>query len=101
MTDQSMIDAATRRLALALDALEAALDRRLDADGGGNALATQFHALGADRSRLASELDAETARSRQLEAANREIARRLDTAIDQIRSVLDGQDNGKLAMGER
>jgi Domain of unknown function (DUF4164) len=104
MTDQSMIDAATRRLVLALDALEAALDRRLEADANGSALATQFHALGADRSRLASELDAETARSRQLEAANREIARRLDMAIDQIRLVLDAQphraENGKLAVGE-
>ena len=100
MTDQSMIDAASRRLSLALDALEAALDRRLEVDSGGSALATQFNALGADRSRLASELDAETARSRQLEAANREIARRLDSAIDQIRSVLDTQANGKVAMGE-
>ncbi len=101
MTDQSMIDAATRRLALALDALEAALDRRLEADGSGSGLATQYHALGADRSRLASELDTETARSRQLEAANREIARRLDSAMDQIRSVISAQENGKIAMGER
>jgi uncharacterized protein DUF4164 len=105
MTDQSTIDAAGRRLSLALDALEAALDRRIEADGGGGAIATQFNALGADRSRLASELDAETARSRQLEAANREIARRLDSAMHQIRSVLDtqqsGSENGKLAVGER
>ena len=101
MTDQSMIDAATRRLALALDALDAALDRRLEADQSGGALSSQFHVLGADRSRLASELDAETARSRRLETANREIARRLDTAMNQIRSVIDGQDNVKLAVGER
>ena len=92
MSDQSMIDAATRRLALALDALEAALDRRLDVDRGGGALATQFHALGADRSRLASELDAETARSRQLEATNREIARRLDAAMEKIRAVITAQE---------
>ena len=93
MTDQSMIDAATRRLALALDALDAALDRRLEADRGGAALSTQFNALGADRSRLASELDAVTARSRQLETANREIARRLDSAIDNIRAVIDAQQS--------
>lgn len=92
MTDQSMIDAATRRLALALDALDAALDRRLEADRGGATLSTQFHALGADRSRLASELDAEVARSRKLETANREIAHRLDTAIGNIRAVIDAQE---------
>ena len=38
---------------------------------------------------LAADLDAQTARSRQLEAANREIARRLDAAMENIRSVLD------------
>ena len=35
-----------------------------------------------------SELDGQTARARQLETANREIAHRLDAAIDNIRSVL-------------
>ena len=89
MSDQSLIDAATRRLTLALDALDAALDRRLEADRSGLALTHQFQALGADRSRLASELDAETARSRRLEAANREIAGRLDAAMGEIRSVIN------------
>jgi hypothetical protein len=41
-----------------------------------------------DRSRLASELDAAAARARALEATNREVAQRLDAAIDTIRSVL-------------
>jgi hypothetical protein len=44
-----------------------------------------------DRARLAAELDAQTARSRALETANRDIARRLDAAIDNIRSVLGAQ----------
>jgi hypothetical protein len=91
MSDQSMIDAATRRLALALDALDASLDRRLEADRSGAALSNQFQALGTDRSRLASELDAETARSRRLESANRDIARRLDSAIENVRAVIDAQ----------
>ena len=51
MSDQSMIDAATRRLALALDALDASLDRRLEAERRGAALSNQFQALGTDRSR--------------------------------------------------
>ena len=44
--------------------------------------------LPADRSRLAAELDAATARSRTLESVNREVVQRLDVAIDTIRSVL-------------
>ena len=92
MTDQSMIDAATRRLALALDALDAALDRRLEFDRHGLVISSQFQALGADRSRLASELDVETARSRRLAAANREVAGRLDAAMKEIRSVINPQE---------
>jgi len=89
MTDASAIDAATQRLAAALEALEAAVERRHDIDKSESALAAQVHALGSDRSRLASELDAVTARARRLESANRDIARRLDVAIDTIRSVLE------------
>ena len=88
MTEASAIDAASKRLALALDALAAAVERRREADRNEAALDVQLHALGADRSRLASELDAAAARARALEDANREATRRLDAAIDTIRSVL-------------
>jgi hypothetical protein len=91
MTEASAIEAATKRLAAALDALEAALERRRDSDRGENALAAQVHALGTDRSKLAHDLDAATARSRKLEAANRDIAQRLDHAIDSIRQVIETQ----------
>jgi hypothetical protein len=88
MTEGSAIEAASNRLALALDALAAAVERRHEADRGEQTLDAQLHALGADRSRLAAELDAAAARNRTLEAANREVAERLDAAIDTIRSVL-------------
>jgi septal ring factor EnvC (AmiA/AmiB activator) len=88
MADQTTIDAAAKRLALALDTLDAAVERRLEADRGEARLADQIHALGNDRAKLAADLDAQTARARQLETANREIARRLDTAIENISSVL-------------
>jgi septal ring factor EnvC (AmiA/AmiB activator) len=88
MTEASAIDAASKRLALALDALAAAVERRHEADRGEQTLDDQLQALGADRSRLAEELDAAAARNRALESANREVARRLDAAIDTIRSVL-------------
>ena len=91
MTDQTAIEGATKRLALALDALDAAVEHRLETDRGEARLAEQVHALGTDRAKLAADLDAATARSRRLEAANQEVARRLDAAMDNIRSVLDAQ----------
>lgn len=88
------VDAATRRLMAALDALESAVERRRDADRDEDELASRIHALGTDRSRLADELDGALVKSRRLERANREIAERLDTAIGTIRAVLDGKDEG-------
>ena len=83
------IEAATRRLMIALEALESAVERRREADRDENELAARIQALGADRSRLADELDGSLVKSRRLERANREIADRLDAAIGTIRSVLD------------
>jgi hypothetical protein len=92
MSDQSAIDGAVKRLALALDTLDAAVERRREADRGEEALSAQVHALGVDRTRLAAALDGETSRARRLETTNREIAGRLDTAIASIQSVLDANE---------
>jgi Domain of unknown function (DUF4164) len=86
MSDTDPIEAAARRLSQALEALEAASERRREADG---ASAQQAHVLGSDRARLASQLDDATARARALEAANREVAQRIDQAIETIRGVLE------------
>jgi len=92
MSDTSAIDAASRRLALAMDALEAAVERRREVDRGQSDMSDQLHALGSDRSRLAAEMDTAAARTRLLETTNREIARRLDVAIDSVRGVLEAND---------
>ena len=84
------IDAATRRLMTALEALESAVERRREADRDEDELATRIQALGADRSRLADELDVSLVKSRKLERTNREIADKLDAAIGTIREVLNG-----------
>ncbi len=86
------IDAATRRLMSALDALESAVERRREADRDEDELATRIQALGADRSRLADELDTSLVKSRKLERVNREIADKLDAAIGTIRDVLKAED---------
>jgi Domain of unknown function (DUF4164) len=88
MSEPSPIEAASKRLALALDALAAAVDRRQSADRGEQTLAAQVHALAADRSRLAAELDAAAARTRSLETINREVGQKLDAAIGAIRAIL-------------
>ncbi len=92
MSETDLIEAATRRLSLALDALEAAAERRSEADRGEELLVDQVQALGADRARLAGELDELTARARALEAANREVVQRIDQAIETIRSVLEASE---------
>ncbi|MEW6640729.1 MAG: DUF4164 domain-containing protein [Pseudomonadota bacterium] len=84
----SEVEAATRRLAAALDALEAAVERRHEADRDEDELAARIQALGTDRSRLANELDGSLVRTRELERVNRDISQRLDTAIATIRAVL-------------
>ena len=88
MTEPSAIDSASKRLALALDALAATIERRRDADAGTQTLSAQLHELGSDRSRLASELDAALARVRSLENVSRDVMHRLDTAMETIRSLL-------------
>ena len=92
VADESAIDQAVKRLALALDSLDAAVERRSEGDRSEEGLASQLHALGVDRTRLAAALDGETARSRRLESTNREIAQRLDAAISGIQSVLEGNE---------
>lgn len=94
------LEAATRRLMSALDALESAVERRREADRDEDELASRIQALGADRSRLADELDGSLVKSRRLERANREIAEKLDAAIDTIRSVLEGGEGDEAEEAE-
>ena len=92
MSETDSIEIASRRLMQALDALEAAAEWRSETDRSEETLATQIQALGTDRARLASELDHAAARSRGLEAANRDVAQRIVQAIETVNSVLTGED---------
>ena len=92
MTDLTAIESATRRFTQALDMLDAAVDRRIEIDHSRALLVEQVHTLDADRSKLAADLDAQTAKTRKLEAANRDIAARLDAAMENVRLVLESQD---------
>ena len=80
---------AVKRLDKAVGNLEAAVQRRLDADRSLNALQDDLQRLGEDRSPLAASLDESEARASRLEEANRDVSRRLVSAMETIRSVLD------------
>jgi Domain of unknown function (DUF4164) len=88
MNDSNAVNQAIRRLTDALDALDVAMERRLEDDRKRGTLVDQVHAFSTDRARLATELDASQARSRTLETANREVVHRLDVAMDTIRAVI-------------
>lgn len=92
MTGEGGLDAAVKRLALALDALDAAVERRREADRNEDTLAAQVHMLGADRARLADKLDNEAALARELRETSREVAERLDKAIAEIQTLLGGDE---------
>ncbi|CEJ09792.1 hypothetical protein BN1110_00061 [bacterium YEK0313] len=62
--------------------------RRIEGDLSPDALTLQLNAAQADRTRLAEELDQSAERIAALEAANRDVAARLDQTMDAIRSVL-------------
>ena len=84
----SAVESALGRLEKALGQLEAAVERRLMTLGRLQHLESENHTLSADRARLADSLDKSQARAARLESANREVSRRLVTAADTIREVL-------------
>jgi hypothetical protein len=89
MSDTHAVDRAVKRLSDALDALDAAMETRLEADRRRGMLAEEAHDFSMDRSRLAAELDHVQAHSRALETTNREAARRLDEAMGMIRGIIE------------
>ncbi|MDB5572137.1 MAG: uncharacterized protein JWN93_3320 [Hyphomicrobiales bacterium] len=79
-----------KRLASALDHLEAAGERRAMADRVRSDLEEELAVMQDDRARLAVELDGALDRMRVLNTANEDVSQRLERASQTIRSVLDG-----------
>jgi len=88
MTTVNRLDNALKRLAVALDQLEAASERRLKAAEQRGDVEEEFAVLQDDRARLAVELDGAVARSQSLELANNEVARRLAKARETIEEMM-------------
>jgi len=88
MTTPASLQAALKRLSAALDQLEAASERRAKSDFERVNLEDELAVLQDDRTRLAVELDGAVARSRSLELANTDVARRIQKASRQIEAVM-------------
>ncbi|GIL01942.1 MAG: hypothetical protein BroJett030_18410 [Alphaproteobacteria bacterium] len=86
---EGSLAAALARLGRALDRLEEAVDGRLEREAQLADTEAEVQRIGADRTRLAESLDSAEARAMRLEAANREVSRRLVDAMEAIRAVLD------------
>jgi hypothetical protein len=93
MSGVPTVEDALKRLKGALDLLDGAVERRLESAREVNTLEGELHRLGTDRSRLAQSLDAAEARASRLEDANKEVSRRLVTAMEAIREVLSRHEN--------
>jgi septal ring factor EnvC (AmiA/AmiB activator) len=89
MTGDSTLKEVILRLGRAMDALEQAVAARLEQEQDMQEAEAEVQRMNADRSRLAQELDKSEAKAERLEEANREVSRRLVTAMETIRAVLD------------
>ena len=89
MTGEATLKEVLARLGRAMDGLEQALSARLEHEQDYSEAEAEVQRMNADRARLAQELDNSEARSERLEEANKEVSRRLVTAMETIRAVLD------------
>jgi chromosome segregation ATPase len=92
MSTYAQLESAFKGLLAALDQLEAACERRRNADAERSNLEEELAVLQDDRTRLALELDDAQARAKSLELANGEVARRLAKASSSLRTILGQAD---------
>ncbi len=91
MADSSAVNQALRRLDVAIQSLESAVEGQNDRLRSAAGFEEELHRLGLDRSQLAQALDTAESRSVQLAEANREVSNRLIAAMESIRHVLARQ----------
>ncbi len=89
MPAENSVDAALTALRQAVAGLENAVDMRFEAERETVEVDGEVRRVHADRARLAQELDQSEFRANRLEEVNREVSRRLVTAMETIRAVLD------------
>lgn len=89
MSGEATLKEVIARLGRAIETLEQSAEARLEREQDYAEVEAEIQRMNADRARLAQELDNSEARGERLEEANREVSRRLVTAMETIRAVLD------------
>jgi predicted nuclease with TOPRIM domain len=89
MSSQQTLSEVLDRLDKAVSSLEDVIDRQLEVRENYRDAEEEVQRMNADRGRLAGELDTSEARAERLEDVNKEVSRRLVTAMETIRAVLD------------
>jgi predicted nuclease with TOPRIM domain len=89
MAEEPTLKQVLDRMKRALSTLEGSIEARAEQDGNYREAEEEVQRLNTDRSRLAQELDNSEAKAERLLAANKEVSRRLVTAMETIRAVLD------------
>lgn len=89
MSAGKSVNSALASLSAALSTLDSAIDARFEREKEHGEIEGEVRRVHADRSRLAQELDQSQFRANRLEEVNREVSRRLVTAMETIRAVLD------------
>lgn len=89
MATENKVEAALSALRQAIAGLENAIDMRIEVQRENSEVEGEVKRVHADRARLAHELDQSQFRANRLEEVNREVSRRLVTAMETIRAVLD------------
>ena len=88
------LDQAIKRLEASLGQLEAAGQKRLEAENRRGDIETELTLMQDDRARLAVELDGSMARVARVEGAATEVGKRLGRAMDTIRTVIADAEAG-------
>ncbi|UXM95540.1 DUF4164 domain-containing protein [Bartonella sp. HY329] len=89
MAVNTSLEQALEHMSRALNMLENAVEARIEAQSDVQEFEEEVQRLNADRSRLAQELDKAESRGERLEQANKDVSRRLITAMETIRAVIE------------
>ncbi len=89
MSAEKTVQSALTELSAAITNLENAIDMRIERQRETGEIDNEVKRVHVDRARLEHELDQAEFRANRLEEVNREVSRRLVTAMETIRAVLD------------
>jgi two-component sensor histidine kinase len=88
MSPHSPLASALQQLGAAIDVLDGAAGRRVQADKADAGRATELELMRGDRARLAEQLDEALAKGKARDALLKELSQRVDNATNYVQSAL-------------